>query len=236
MKGLTMRRMMAGLGLLLMVGLLAACQGMQPQERQVFDWQPKRVAVLPYTVASGGDEGNVRSPLTGSSFRPGPVDDAANLALDTSLEQQLPKVASFDIVPAGQAGAVFERLRRENIALDLMQAVQMTGKKVGADGVVIGFVYRFAQRVGGPYAADRPASAAFDLAMVRVSDGAVVWKNSFDESQQAFSDNILAASQYMDRGLRWFTVQEWGDIGMKQLLERLPWRKEAPPAKKDAKE
>jgi len=230
MKGLTMRRMGAGFVLLLAVGLLAACQGVQPQERQVMDWQPKRVAVLPYEIATGGDEGNVRSPLTGASFRPGAVAEAAGLALDAALEQQLPKVASFQVVPAGQAGAVYERLRRENISLDLMQAVQMTGNKLKADGVLIGFVYRFAQRVGGPYAADRPASAAFDLAMVRVSDGAVLWKNSFDETQQAFSENILSAGQYMDRGLRWFTVQEWGEIGLKQLLERLPWRKDAGPA------
>ncbi|MFH1058482.1 MAG: hypothetical protein V1797_07365 [Pseudomonadota bacterium] len=222
--------------MLLMVGLLAACQGLQPQERQVFDWQPKRVAVLPFAVATGDDEGSVRSPLTGASFRPGAVAEGAGLALDASLGQQLGQVASFQVVPAGQTGAVMERLRRENISLDLMQAVQTTGKKLKADGVLIGFIYRFAQRVGGPYAADRPASAAFDLAMVRVSDGAVLWKNSFDETQKAFSENILNAGQYMDRGLRWFTVQEWGDIGMGQLLERLPWRKEAPPAGKAAKE
>ncbi len=218
-----------GIGGVLLLALgLAACQTARLADRPTSDWQPKRVAVLPYQAALGGEEGNVRSPLTGASFRPGPMIEGAGMALDASLDQWLPKVAEFQIIPVSQAGAVFDRMRREDISLNLMQAVQATGNKLKADAVLVGFVYRFAQRVGGPYAADRPASAAFDLNLIRVSDGAVIWKNSFDETQQAFSENILAASHYMDRGLRWFTVQEWGDIGLGQLLERLPWRKEAP--------
>lgn len=218
-----------GIGGVLLLALgLAACQTARMADRPTSDWQPKRVAVLPYQAAIGGEEGNVRSPLTGASFRPGPMIEGAGMALDASLDQWLPKVAEFQIIPVSQAGAVFDRMRREDISLNLMQAVQATGNKLKADAVLVGFVYRFAQRVGGPYAADRPASAAFDLNLIRVSDGAVIWKNSFDETQQAFSENILAASHYMDRGLRWFTVQEWGDIGLGQLLERLPWRKEAP--------
>ena len=218
-----------GIGGVLLLALgLAACQTARLADRPTSDWQPKRVAVLPYQAALGGEEGNVRSPLTGASFRPGPMIEGAGMALDASLDQWLPKVAEFQIIPVSQAGAVFDRMRREDISLHLMQAVQATGNKLKADAVLVGFVYRFAQRVGGPYAADRPASAAFDLNLIRVSDGAVIWKNSFDETQQAFSENILAASHYMDRGLRWFTVQEWGDIGLGQLLERLPWRKEAP--------
>lgn len=227
MNGGIMRWIGIGGVLLLALGLASACQTPRVADRPGSDWQPKRVAVLPYQVAIGGEEGNVRSPLTGASFRPGPMIEGAGMALDASLERWLPKVAEFSIIPVSQAGAVFDRMRRENISLNLMQAVLATGQKLQADAVLVGFVYRFAQRVGGPYAADRPASAAFDLNLIRVSDGAVMWKNSFDETQQAFSENILVASQYMDRGLRWFTVQEWGDIGLGQLLERLPWRKEA---------
>jgi len=227
MSGRIMRWIGIGGVLLLTLGL-AACQAARMADRRTSDWQPQRVAVLPYQAAIGGEEGNVRSPLTGASFRPGPMIEGAGMALDASLNQWLPKVANFQIIPVSQAGAVFDRMRREDISLNLMQAVRATAERLKADAVLVGFVYRFAQRVGGPYAADRPASAAFDLNLIRVSDGAVIWKNSFDETQQAFSEDILAASQYMDRGLRWFTVQEWGDIGLGQLLERLPWRKEAP--------
>lgn len=218
-----------GLILLAACLLLASCQAQKQtvSERLARQWQPEKVVVLPFQVAQAdGSEGPVRSPLTGASFTPGPVTEGASSALDQSLENALPKIVGFTVVGYNQGGAVYERLRRENIALDQLEAAVETGKKLGADGVLVGFVYRFAQRVGGPLAADRPASAAFDLAMVRVSDGSVLWKNSFDETQQSFADNVLAARQYMERGLRWFTVQEWGDIGVHQLLERFPWRKD----------
>jgi hypothetical protein len=218
--------------LLAAVSLLAACQAQKQtaSERLARQWMPAKVAVLPFQVVeASGSEGPVRSPLTGSAFTPGPVTEGAAVALDQSLDNALPKVAGFSLVPYSQSGAVFERLRREKFSLDMLQAAVETGKKLNAEGVLIGFVYRFSQRVGGPFASDRPASAAFDLAMVRVSDGAVVWKNTFDETQQSLADNVLAAGQYMERGLRWFTVQEWGDIGVNQMLLRFPWRKDQAP-------
>jgi hypothetical protein len=220
-------RLTAGVLLLAAISLLAACQAQKQtaSERLARQWLPSKVAVLPFQeVQPSGDDNTVRSPLTGSAFTAGPVTEGAAVALDQSLDNALPRLTNFSIISYSQAGAVFERLRRQQLSLDMLQAAVETGKKLNAEGVLMGFVYRFAQRVGGPYASDRPASAAFDLAMVRVSDGAVIWKNSFDETQQSFADNVLAAGQYMDRGLRWFTVQEWGDIGVNQILQRFPWR------------
>ncbi len=225
-------RLTAGVLLLAAISLLAACQAQKQtaSERLARQWLPGKVAVLPFQVVEAGvDEGTVRSPLTGSAFTPGPVTEGASAALDQSLDNALPRMVEFSIISYNQAGAVFERLRREKLSLDMLQAAVETGKKLNADGVLVGFVYRFAQRVGGPYASDRPASAAFDLAMVRVSDGAVVWKNSFDETQQSLADDVLSAGQYVGRGLRWFPVQEWGDIGVNKMLGRFPWRKDQAP-------
>lgn len=225
-------RLVAVVVLLTALGLSAGCQAQKQtaSERQARQWLPERVAVLPFQVVeAGGEDRTVRSPLTGSAFVAGPITEGAASALDQSLDNALPRMVNFSVISYNQAGAVFERLRRERMSLDLMQAITETGKKLNADGVLVGFVYRFSQRVGGPYAAERPASAAFDLAMVRVGDGAVLWKNSFEETQQSFADDVLAASHYMDRGLRWFTVQEWGDIGLNQMLGRFPWRRDQAP-------
>ena len=222
-------RLTAGVALLAALCMLAACQAQKQtaSERLARQWMPERVAVLPFQVVeASGEDRSVRSPLTGSAFMAGPVTEGASVALDQSLDNALPRLVNFSVIGYSQAGAVFERLRREKISLGMMQAAMETGKKLNADGVLLGFVYRFSQRVGGPFAADRPASATFDLAMVRVSDGAVLWKNSFEETQQSLADNVLSAGQYMDRGLRWFTVQEWGDIGINQMLQRFPWRKD----------
>ena len=39
-------------------------------------------------------------------------------------------------------------------------------------------------------------------------DGSVLWKNSFDETQQSLSQDLLNLGQYMKHGLRWYTAEE----------------------------
>ena len=99
-----------------------------------------------------------------------------------------------------------------------------TGAKMGADGVLVGHLYRFDQRVGGPMTAKKPASVAFDVAMVRVADGIVVWKNSFDETQRSLTENIFNIEQFVQGGLRWFTAEEFATYGMKVLMAGFPWQ------------
>lgn len=214
--------------------LTASCQT-PPRKPDTLarEWQPKSIALLPFQmgVADAGG-GSVRSPLTGAAFQPGQIKEGAGLLLDEALGRALPEVSSVEILPVESAGRAFERLRHQNVGLPLRQAAVQAGKEAGAEGVLIGFVYRFSERVGETFAAERPASAAFDLALIRVSDGAVLWKNTFDESQRAVSEDLIEASQYMSRGVRWFSVREWGDYGLEQLLKRFPWRKDA----KDHKE
>ncbi len=215
--------------------LLASCQSARQPDTLASQWQPKRIALLPFQLGVtdvGG--GTVRSPLTGAAFQPGPIKDGAAMFLDQALGRSLPEISTVEIVPAETAGRIFERLRHQDVALPLRRAAVQAGKESGADGVLVGFVYRFSERVGETFAADRPASAAFDLALIRVSDGAVVWKNTFDESQRALSEDVIEASQYLSRGVRWFSVQEWGDYGLEQLLKRFPWQRDQNKDKKES--
>lgn len=223
----SLRSLMAAASLAVAALLLISCQTPRQPDAAPRDWQPQRIAVLPFQAGvtdAGG--GAVRSPLTGAAFMAGPVQEGAALFLDEALDRRLPDVSSLEMIPVEVGGPVFDRLRRGDLSLSLRQAAMQAGQKVGADGVLIGCVFRFSERVGETFAAERPASAAFDLALIRVSDGAVMWKNSFDEAQRAFSEDVIEASQYMSRGVRWFSVREWGDYGLEQLLKRFPWHKE----------
>lgn len=226
MNSLRLKTLWTSLALLLL--LVPACYFMSPGPDKLADeWRPNRLAVLPFELASIDEaRGRVISPLTGAAFSSGEITDNATLVLDHILDRTLTQISDVSFVSYDQTGVVFERLRRNDITLNLRQAIILTGKQLGVDGVLIGHVYRFAQRVGTPFAAEYPASAAFDLALVRVSDGMVVWKNSFDEAQRALSDDLFSLRQY-SKGIRWFTVEEYAEYGMEVLLDRFPWSKRA---------
>jgi hypothetical protein len=215
--------------------LTAACQGAPPRQAPPA-WRPKTVAVLPFRTVPPDRPGSTTacSPLTGAVYACGvdrKLGSEAEAVLQDELLSILSQRASFEVVPPSVAGPVFQRLRRAKMGQDLAKAVAETGRKLGAEAVLIGHLYRFRQLVGGAASAESPASVAFDLAMVRVKDAQVIWKNSFDETQQSLSENLFNIEQYLKTGLRWLTAQELSRLGMDQLMQRFPWLK---PAKKKA--
>jgi hypothetical protein len=191
-------------------------------------WLPNKLAVLPYQrvlpdKTAGG--GTAVCPLTGSAYTCGQIVPMAESSLNEDLNRQLSEFSKVPFVPYPQSGLVFSQVSGRSLTDTLREEIVATGKELGAEAVLVGFVYRFRQRVGDSYGVQTPASVAFDLSVVRVRDGAVIWKNSFDETQKSLSADLLNLGQYMKHGLRWFTAEELARIGMAQLMESFPWRK-----------
>jgi len=93
-------------------------------------------------------------------------------------------------------------------------------KKVGANLVVLGAVSRYRERDGTAWAANAPASVAFQAALVRASDGAVLTVERFDYTQQALSENLLDLGKFVQAGGRWLTREEILNAGLRQTAER----------------
>ncbi|MCF8041476.1 MAG: hypothetical protein K9K65_06965 [Desulfarculaceae bacterium] len=195
--------------------------------RQEIAWVPKKLAVMPFIRVDSPIQpgGTVCCPLTGATFNTGQIIPGAERVLDNALGSDLAQMTTIPFVPYAQTGLVFGQIAGRQYKDNLRKDVVATGKKLGADAVLVGFIFRFRQRQGTGYAVDKPASVAFDLSIVRVSDGSVLWKNSFDETQQSLSQDLLNLGQYMKHGLSWYTAEELGKIGMTRLLQRFPWRK-----------
>jgi len=100
--------------------------------------------------------------------------------------------------------------------------LRKVGSELGAEGVVSGTVYRFRERKGVAYAVDQPASVAFEIHLLRVSDGALVWKGSFDRTQTSLMEDLLQAPSFYRGGGRWVTAEELAAEGMEQVLKTFP--------------
>ena len=91
-----------------------------------------------------------------------------------------------------------------------------------ADGIVVGYVYRFRERKGYPYSVKRPASVAFEIHLVRVKDGAIVWRGNFDKTQTSLMENLLQMSWFFREGGQWVTAEELAREGVERLLDTYP--------------
>jgi hypothetical protein len=102
------------------------------------------------------------------------------------------------------------------------EAAATVGQALEVDGVVAGYVSCFRERVGYKYSAEKPASVTFGVYLIRVSDGEMVWGNIYDKTQQSLSENVLQASTFFSRGLKWVTAQELAEDGVDEMLKTFP--------------
>jgi hypothetical protein len=142
----------------------------------------------------------------------------AGRAITGQIYGFLAEQTRYRFVPDLSVDAAMARIRSR----DQIETARELAVETGADAVLFGTVYRFQERVGPRYAASHPASVSFDLALYSVAAGEVVWKEQFDETQEALSTNLLNAWMFWRAGPHWFTVRELSGLGVEKLLETLP--------------
>jgi hypothetical protein len=211
---------------LCILGLLFGCQtpvhvSEAPSGPLNFD----TILVLPFKDASmtAGESRNTRCPVCGRAFIIGEVTDEAANFLTDQLVSRLKRNTNYQIVYTGFATASLMALYSANETTGAAKkALADRGRRHGADGVLVGFVYRYKERVGKGYGAESPASVAFDMHLIRVADERTIWSAHFDETQQSLGDNLFKLGSFISRGGRWVTAEEMAKSGLEKILEKFP--------------
>lgn len=176
-----------------------------------------RPALLPYQTA-----GLVRSPISGAAFSAEPVSEEIADRLSNLLFEKLTKNSHYQWVSPREAAAAFSRIASSNPTLTDRDIYVQIGKALSAEGVLGGYVYRWREREGTDYAVNRPASVAFDLCLMSVGDGMILWKARFDKTQISLSENLFDLQTFLKAKGRWMTAGELADIGLTDFVETFP--------------
>lgn len=183
-----------------------------------------RLLILPFTdlTALHGEYATVRSPITGKVFETGPVAADARSELGDLLLTTVRSQTDFKLVPAAESGRVLPALMemRES-GLEEKHVATAAGRAVNADMVMAGFIYRYRERLGGEFSIESPASVAFDLHLIRVSDGRLLWSGGYDETQKPLSDNLMELGTFFRRKARWVTASEMANPAVTEMITRL---------------
>jgi hypothetical protein len=90
------------------------------------------------------------------------------------------------------------------------------------DYILTGNVWRYRERVGVSFSAEKPASVAFTLYLVHVETGKTIWSETYDKTQQALTENILNAPDFFKQGAKWLTAEELARFGIKKIMKNSP--------------
>jgi hypothetical protein len=181
-----------------------------------------RLLVLPFTDMTSifGMDVSVRGPATGQALVTGQVAVDSVQFLDTALHRKL----------AMQPGLLWNAT---TAGADLLTSVEITNRQAhihairdigsarNADAVLGGYVYTFQERQGGEYGAENPAKVTFELVLIHVDSGRLLWHRRYDEQQKPLLENLMAIGKFFKRKGRWVSALEMAEMAIDEMLPEM---------------
>lgn len=182
-----------------------------------------RMAVVPFEVEYGQGREIVRCRSCGNIFEIGSIEGNPAPLLTRLLWDLLPEGGKgFDFINPDQVEGFYNILLSRGIEKDPLLLMKTLGAQMKADYVLWGHIFRFQERIGKTYGVEKPASVAFDLHLVKVKEGKLVWRAHWDHTQKTLSENLLEIDAFIKRNMRWVTAEELSLQGLKEMLKNFP--------------
>jgi hypothetical protein len=210
------------------VFLWIGCSSNAPPPKPVAPPEPlhiKTLLVLPFqnVAQNQGENVIIQDRLSGNVFTTGTVSPEAEKVMAESVTALLKRRKDLTLLPESLAdGAVSTILSREKGEIPEREFIAKIGASVGADAVLVGKIYRFRERDGTGFSVNSPASVAFELDLVQVSDSRLVWTGTFDETQQSLFENLFQWNTFWKRKAQWITAEQLAREGLDKNFETFP--------------
>ncbi|MFO7963616.1 MAG: hypothetical protein R6U50_06830 [Desulfobacterales bacterium] len=182
------------------------------------------VAIFPVgnMVQLYGIHRSVADPISGDFFMTGEVMENAEDFLADAVVARLTGHPRLDLITPKQVKEALPAFQSAGGGIVKKDQVIAAGRKMTADYALVGYVYRFKQRVGKRYAVETPASAAFGFHLLDLPEGYVIWSGVFNETQQALSEDLLTLKAFIQRKGRWVTAEDLAQEGLDKIMKDFP--------------
>ena len=225
-KGLWIANVFALCILLVPIILSTGCRSLgsgSPRETAA-TFQIKKVVVVGFrpALAATDTPRMVRSPLSGAVFAAEPVTKAVTDRLTELLFERLVRHERYELVTPDQARGAISNLVSKDRVLSEIEIYRRVGHMFSADGVLIGYLYRWQERLGTAYAVRAAASVAFDLNLIHPADGRFLWKGRFDKTQRSLSEDLFDMDTFLRSKGHWLSAEELSGLGLDDFMKDLP--------------
>jgi hypothetical protein len=207
--------------LLLVLGMLLAWKG------EVMAEVKPSLAVLPFLIHRGEDSGRgISCPICKGVIQKGEIAPNAPDSLTRLLQQKMELLGTFKVLPLEKVEGAFSQVEKGQFELKPKRSSIQLGKSLNMEYILVGYLFRFEERIGSSIGAEKPASVGLDVHLFRIRDEKMVWTGKFDETQRPLSENLLKIGSFFRRKASWLTGEELSSVGMDEMLKRFPGPKE----------
>ena len=173
-------------------------------------------------IAEGNDSGMFHNPITGAMVRSEPVSNFVTDSMSDKMYALLIQSKDYEIINLHNVKSITDPARYKEDKNNEIKIIQDIGKTVAADVAITGYIYRMREREGTEYSVKRPASAAFDIYLISIKDGSILWKGNFDQTQRSLSENVLELKSFLKFKGKWVDVDKLAGMGLEKLVNEMP--------------
>jgi hypothetical protein len=185
------------------------------------------LAILPFFVERVQDPSRgAVCPFCKGFYRKGSILSGAQIYLTRLLQEKMENIGTFKVLPLEKVEEALSQSERGQFDLNPMRSSIQLGKTLNMDFILVGYLFRFEERIGSRIGAEKPASVGFDVHLIRLRDEKIVWTGKFDETQKPLSENLFKIGSFIRRKASWLTAEELSNVGMDEMLKRFPGLKE----------
>jgi hypothetical protein len=183
----------------------------------------KRLAVISFQPLLPKEGSTmVVCPLCSGGYSSGKIEKGAEKTVQESFIDKFRDFKEVQIISPEKVTAVYNRVVAEKLKQPLLAVLKKVGAELQADIIVVGYVYRYTERVGYDFSAERPASVAFDIHMLNVKDGSTIWRGVFDKTQKSLMEDVFQASSFFKGGAKWLTASQLAKLGIDEIFKTFP--------------
>ncbi len=178
-----------------------------------------RLAVIPFqAVVSQDKSSTIRCPICSSVNAGGIIAKGAEKKVEEIFNDKLRDLKNVEIIPLERVAGVYQRTSTDFLKQPLLQAMLRAGSELRADVIAVGYVYRYRERVGYDYSTEHPASVAFEIHLISVKDGNMLWRGIFDKTQKSLMEDVFQIASFLKGGAKWLTARELTKLGVDEVF------------------
>ncbi|MGV8059542.1 MAG: hypothetical protein AB2L12_16200 [Smithellaceae bacterium] len=183
--------------------------------------RPLRIAIIPFqAVLSKAEAGNtVVCPLCGLVYFGGKIVPGGEKVVEELFSEKLKEYKYIEIIPQEKVEGIYKRISTESLKMPLLEIIKKAGTELKADLIAVGYVFRYVERIGYDYSAEKAASVAFEINFVNPKDGSTIWRGAFDKTQKSLMEDVLQIASFYKGGGKWLTARELTRQGMEQAFK-----------------
>ena len=185
---------------------------------------PMRVAVIYFQplIPLEKQGKTVICPLCGIGYSSGKILKGSEKIVEEVFIDKLHELKEVELIPLDKVQGVYKRIASESLKEPLLNILKKVGHELGADVLVVGYVYRYTEREGYNYSVEHPASVFFEIHLIKTSDGSIIWRGLFDKTQKSLMEDVFQISSFFKGGGKWMTARQLTEQGVNEIFKTFP--------------